>query len=365
MNEHSPDQTPLCLNRRGVLGLALATLAIPGVGRSQGGRTIKLLHASPAALPLWSVTFLAEDLGFYKEEGLNFERIRLNNGPASMTALLAGEGGANAATPGEMLAANARGQAVKVLESYTRTDAYTLIVSKEFAEKHKITAQSSLKDREAALKAARGARIGITAPGSATDLMARLAVKQVGMDPAKDVAIVPLQASANAVAALSNNAVDAGITLSPFTEQAIAEFGAVPLLSVATGELREGARLQGQCLQARPQDVDANPELYASLVRADLRALRVILEKPDQARDQLRKTRFANFKEEIWPSIWKNQLPTFSTPFVTRDAMRAWLETGSISGNPDPSKYPYDDIIDMRFVNEGLKKLNWSLPSRK
>lgn len=347
----------------GAIGAILS--GAPAIVHAQAARTIKLLHPSPAPLPLWSVTFLAEDLGFYKNEGLNVERIKLNNGPSAMTALLAGEGDASMATPGEMLAANARGQRVKAIMSYTRTDAYSLLVSKQFSEKHKITAKSPLKDREAALKAAKGVRIGITAPGSATDLMARAALRQVGLDPLKDAAIVPLQSSGNAVAAIANNAVDACITLSPFTEQTIVDFGAVSLLTAATGELREAFRLQGQCLQARPDDMKARPDVYASLVRADVRALRVIIEKPDQARDILRKTRYANIREDIWPTVWRSQLRTFASPFVTRDGMRAWLETGTIQGNPDPVTYPYQEVIDMSNVLAALKKIEWGMNGGK
>ena len=348
--------------RRGVLAVAAtAALGFPHIARAQA-RTVKLIHAAPAALPLWSVTFLAEDLGFYKDEGLAVERIRLNNGPSAMTALLSGEGTASMATPGEMLAANARGQKVKAIVSYTKTDAYSILVSKSFAEKHKVTAQSPLKDREAALRSSRGAmRIGITAPGSATDLMARSAVRQVGLDPAKDVNIVPLQSTSNGIAALTNNAIDAVVTLSPFTEQTVAEFGAVPLLSVATGEIREAYRLQGQCLQARPDDMAARPEVYAALVRADVRALRVILEKPDQARDILKRTRYGFVKDDVYPAVWKNQLRTFVSPFVTQEGMRAWVESGTIAGNPDPITFPYGDVIDMRFVLDALKKTGWVL----
>lgn len=365
--KQNTSQTQRCAgpNRRQVLGAGAALMGIPALVHAQAARSVKLLHASPAPLPLWSVTFLAEDLGFYKDEGLAVERIKLNNGPAAMTALLAGEGTASMATPGEMLAANARGQRVKAIMSYTKTDAYSILVSKQFAEKYKITAQSPLKDREAALKAAKGVRIGITAPGSATDLMARAAARQVGLDPAKDVAIVPLQSSGNAIAAMANNAVDACVSLSPFTEQTIAEFGAVPLLTVATGELREAFRLQGQCLQARPDDMKARPEVYSALVRADVRALRVIIEKPDQARDVLRRSRYSNIKEDIWPTVWKNQLRTFVSPFVTRDGMRAWLETGTIQGNPDPVNFPYPDVVDMSYVFDALKKINWVLAGGK
>jgi NitT/TauT family transport system substrate-binding protein len=120
-------------------------------------------------------------------------------------------------------------------------------------------------------------------------------------------------------------------------------------------------RLQGQCLQARPSDMTARPELYEALVRADVRALRVIMEKPDQAKDVLKKTHYTYIKDEVWPTVWRNQLRTFVSPFVTQEGMRAWVESGTIVGNPDPVTFPYAEVIDMRFVVEALKKIGWVL----
>jgi hypothetical protein len=45
--------------------------------------------------------------------------------------------------------------------------------------------------------------------------------------------------------------------------------------------------------------------------------------------------------------------------------MKAWIESGTIQGNPDPAKFNYDSVIDMRFVNEGLKKLNWQVADKR
>jgi NitT/TauT family transport system substrate-binding protein len=358
------------VSRRHVLqwGAAGAVAGMLPMSRSAfaetpGAGSIRLIHASPAILVLWSVTFLAEDMGYYRDEGLEFERIPLNGGPAAMTALLAGEGEANCSAPGELLSANARGQRVKVIESYTNSDAYTLVVTKAFADKHGVTAASSLTDRQAALKAATGAKFGITAPGSHTDLATRMALTQVGLDPAADATIVPLQNIVNVSSALAQGAIDGGFMLSPFTEQITAEFGVVPLLSIAAGDIPAASRLQGQVLEARPEDIDAHADSFAAMVRADLRALKMIIESPDEARDKLRVTRFGKVNEAIWPAVWAGQLPTFRTPYVKADSLKAWIETGTIGGNPDPATFPYDEIIDMRFVDAGLKVIDWTPPA--
>ena len=355
------------MTRRETLGFGLGTmaglvLAVPGTARAQGGlKPLKLFHAAPITLGLWSVTYLAEDMGLYKEEGLALTRVGLANGPTAMAALLSGSGDANASAPGEVIAAAGRGQPLKILMSYSNSNGLTLVCTKAFAERHKLTAKSSVAEREAALKSAKGTRYGITSPGSQTDLFTRMAIKQVGLDPATDAQIVPLQNTANGLAALSKGGIDCLMALTPIAIQAQFEFGAIALLAVANGEVRAGARLQGQVSMARTQDVEANQDTFASMVRAEVRALRHIIEKPVEARDLLRKTRFANVKEEMWPAIWQAELPTFRSPYVTKDAISAWIETGMVGGASDAAQYPYDKLIDMRFVTAATAKIGWQV----
>lgn len=355
------------ISRRSLLQLGAAAGAFAGASTlpatrlfAAGSQTVKVIHASPATLLVWSVSYLAEDMGYYREEGLEVERLGLGGGPAAMTALLAGEGSGNISAPGECLSANARGQRIKIIEAYTRSDPYAICVTKAFADANGIAADSPREQREKALAAMKGKRIGVTAPGSNTDLVVRMALSQVGLDPARDVTVVPAGSIVNIISALSQGGLDGGALLAPFTEQAGVEFGSVPLLTIAAGDIPQAGRLQGQVLEARPQDLEDNRELFAAFVRADLRALKFLQEDPDGARDKLRASRFSNIDEAIWPNVWASSLPIFASPYVPEDSIRAWIETGTIGGNPDPQSFPYGEIIDMSLVDEGLAKIGWS-----
>lgn len=355
------------ISRRQLLQLgaaagAFASASALGATRllAAGSDKVKIIHASPATLLVWSVSYLAEDMGYYKEEGLEIERVGLGGGPVAMTALLAGEGTVNVSAPGECLAANARGQRIKIIQAYTRSDPYTLSVTKAFADANGVTAASPREQREKALIAMKGKRLGITAPGSNTDLVTRMAIQQVGLDPTSDVTIVPTGSIVNIISALAQGGLDGGVLLAPFTEQATAEFGAVPLLSIAAGEIPQAGRLQGQVLEARPQDLEEKRDLFAAFVRADLKALKFLHENPNGARDKLRETRFPKIADTIWPAAWASALPIFASPYVPKDSIQAWIETGTIGGNPDPKTFPYDEIIDMSLVDEGLQKIGWA-----
>jgi NitT/TauT family transport system substrate-binding protein len=351
----------------GLTTLAAPTLAACAGGGSNGRRssTVKLIHASKDPLVLWSVTYLAEDKGFYKDEGLNIERVLLAGGPAAMTGLLSGAGQANLSAPGELLSAVTKGQKLKVLMAHTNSMPSILVVSSKFAAQAGVTADSSLEDRQAAVGRVKGGRFGITAPGSQTDGFTRLALKQAGLDPAKDAKIVPLQTAANSLAALANDQIDGFIGVPPAAEKAVHELQAVPLLVNQAGEIRGGDRFQGMTMQARREDVESNPDLYAALVRADVRALRTLVEDPDAAGALLRKARFGKLEEPIWTMTWGLVQKSWGSPVVTQDSLDAWFQAGLVNGgDADGSGFPFGDVIDMQFVNNAVKEIAWT-PQQK
>jgi NitT/TauT family transport system substrate-binding protein len=359
------------LTRAGALGLgALLANGLVACGdepgatsTSSGGvTTVKLIQPSDVTLVLWSVDYLSEDLGLYKDEGLAVKRVPLLGGPVALQGLLSGAGAGNISTPGEMLGAIAKRQPVKALMSHTNLTAATLVVSKAFAAKLGVTAEDPAADRVAALAKAKGARYGITTPGSQTDGFTRMALAQAGLNPDKDARIVPLQNAANSLAALQNGRIDGFMALSPVTENAIIKLGAVPLLAVTKGDVKDAYKLQGQTLMARAADIEAHPELYTKLVRANVRALKSLLDDPDKARDTLRAKRFADADAKTWSLMWENNLASWKSPYVSPAALGAWISGGLVADQSDVAKFPLGDAIDTRFVDDAVKSLNWSAP---
>lgn len=336
-----------------------ACSAGPAAGGGAASGKATLIHASKDPLVLWAVTYLAEDQGFYKEEGLTVDRVVLGGGPAAMAALLSGAGQANLSAPGELLAAVGKGQKLKTLLAHTNSMPSLLVVSREFAAKVGVTAESSLADRRAAIGKVKGGRFGITAPGSQTDGFTRLALKQAGLDPVTDARIVPLQTAANTLAALANGQIDGFVGVPPSAEKAVTELQAVPLLLNQAGEITGGERLQGMTMQARAQDVEANPDLYRALVRADVRAMRALVEDPAAAGTLLRRTRFGQLEEPIWNYAWTLIQKAWGAPQITRDSLAAWFDFGLVADG-NGATFPYDDVIDMRFVDEALASTGWS-----
>jgi NitT/TauT family transport system substrate-binding protein len=370
------------LSRRGFLGRAggLGATALFGsvlvaCGDSDGGAAaqsdggskldkVKITLPSDVTLVLWSVDYLSEDLGYYKDEGITVERMPFGGGPLAMQGLLSGAGAGTLQTPGEFLGALAKNQKLKALMSHTNAIGARMVVSERFAQRLGVTPDDSIEAKIAAIGSVKGARYAISAPGSQTDGLTRMMLKQSGLDPDGDARIIPLQTGANYLPALANDRIDGFVSGdSPVPELAILEHKAVPLLSVPDGEIRGAERLAGQTLVARASDIEANPERFAKLVRANVRALQTLLDDPEKARDLLRKTRFGDVDRKIWELMWRNNLPTWRSPYVATESLAAWVENGLIPGTSDPGELPLDDAIEPRFVEDAVKSIGWDAPT--
>lgn len=349
----------------GAGGFVAATAGLTACGptgaKATAGGKVKLIHASQDPLVLWAVTYFAEDAGYYKREGLDVQRVLLAGGPPALTALLAGNGMANLSSPGELIAAVGQGRDLRVLMAHTNAMPGIVVVSKAVADRVGITADSPLAERQKALAKIRMPKIGITAPGSLTDAIGRLAVAQAGLAPATQARIVPLGTASNSIAALAKNQIDGFFGFSPGAETAISEIGAVPLLVNQSGEIKGGDRLQGMTVQARAKDVEANSDTYKAVVRADVRALKSLVEDPVEAGKLLRRTRFSKLPQDVWDMTWKRIQATWGSPYVTADSLAAWFDAGLIDrGKADGKGFAYDKVIDMTFVDDAVSALNWT-----
>ncbi|SHK10209.1 ABC-type nitrate/sulfonate/bicarbonate transport system, substrate-binding protein [Pseudonocardia thermophila] len=344
----------------GASALAACASPDPDPAAAASGK-VKLTHASMDPLVLWAVTYLAEDRGLYREEGLEIERVPLGGGPPALAALLTGAGQANLSAPGELLAAVGKGQELKVLMAHTNSMPSLFVVSREYAAKIGITGDSPVEERRIAIGRVPGGRFGITAPGSQTDGFTRLALRQAGLDPATQAQIVPLQNGANMLAGLANGQIDGFVGVPPVGEKAVVEFGAVPLLLNQAGEIEGGQRMQGMTMQARAEDVEAHPDLYRALVRADVRAMRELVEDPAGAGELLRRTRFGQIEEPVFAYAWDLIQRAWGSPYVTADSLTAWFDLGLVA-DANPAGFPFDEVLDMRFVDEALGSLGWTPP---
>ena len=197
--------------------------------------------------------------GFFKDEGIDLEIIFMPANLAS-TAVQAGDVDYNGAVTGTIGAA-VRGQPMKVL-LFTVAKPFLFLVSKK-----------DIKD----IKQLKGKKIAGSSPGGSATLLANLALKQIGLEPGKDVSV--LQMSGNAasrLAVLESGVVEASLLSVP--ENIIAaEKGYNELLFL--GDIVEFPQNGFGTSEKRIRE---NPDEVYRMVRATLRGLQFIWEKNNQ-----------------------------------------------------------------------------------
>jgi NitT/TauT family transport system substrate-binding protein len=197
--------------------------------------------------------------GFFKDEGIDLEIIFMPANLAS-TAVQAGDVDYNGAVTGTIGAA-VRGQPMKVL-LFTVSKPLLFLMSKK-----------DIKD----VKQLKGKKIAGSSPGGSATLLANQALKQIGLEPGKDVSV--LQMSGNAAsryAVLESGVVDASLLSVP--ENIIAlEKGYHELLFL--GDVIEFPQ---NGFGTSDKRIRESPDEIYRMVRATLRGLQFIWDKNNQ-----------------------------------------------------------------------------------
>jgi len=197
--------------------------------------------------------------GFFKDEGIDLEIVFM---PANLSsaAVLNGDLDYNGAVTGTIGAA-VRGQPMKVL-LFTVAKPLLFLMSKK-----------DIKD----IKQLKGKKIAGSSPGGSATLLANQALKQIGLEPGKDVSV--LQMSGNAAsryAVLESGIVDASLLSVP--ENIIAqEKGYHELLFL--GDVVEFPQNGFGTSEKRIRE---NPDEVYRMVRATLRGLQFVWDKNNQ-----------------------------------------------------------------------------------
>ena len=159
----------------------------------------KIRVGYPAPVGNFLTLPLAQKKSFFREEGLDAEIIRIRP-PASYAALANGDIDYYAGIGGAAVAAATRGVPIRVVACFVPTLPFILIARPE------IKSVQELK----------GKTIMIGVPGGSPDLIARMMLKHFGLDPEKDMKLLPGGPSDARLVALKEGLVTATVVGPPF-----------------------------------------------------------------------------------------------------------------------------------------------------
>jgi len=242
--------------------------------------------------------FIAQEKGYFKEEGLDTELFLFNNSGEGLNAIIAGKldaGSFGTATP---LAFIAKGSDLTIFGG-------------QMSEGHAIIAKPENADEFKDIKNFKGKKIA-TVRLATGDIVFRGGFTDAGIDWKKDLVINELESPAAVLEAVKKGSVDAGVVWTPYRK--IAEDQGLKLVKFS-GEVHDMEN-HPCCRQvALTERIKENPEKYEKFTAALIKAYKFYKTNRDETIDILSKY-----------------------VKIDKDILEAETYGEHISSNPDPNK---------------------------
>ncbi|MBM3739347.1 MAG: ABC transporter substrate-binding protein [Acidobacteria bacterium] len=328
-----------------VAGAMLGGLLLASGGRAEAQETLKARWAAAPPGFFATIVFVASERGFFKQEGVDVERVQFRGGGPARDALIAGEVDFADFVPSHVPLARLRQRPVKIIASLLNREFYSLIVREE------------LRGRVTTLKDLKGLTIGATAPGSGAEVQLRRVLRRGGLDPARDVNIVYLGGLDTAYPAFRAGKVDALMMWQPAPAMAEVHRTGYTLFDFTDPEQHAqvvGApEAMGYILATREEVIQKNPELVRRVIGALNRAAKWIHENPTEAIvDAVAKPYFPGVERDVVAVAIKGFLGSMPkdvglSATAYRAAIEPLVEAKILSG-----MVPFAEAVDTRFAGE-------------
>ena len=240
------------------LAISLSALLITAAGGQAQTGLRKVRVSIPGANVTYLPFYAAKLNGYYKEQGLDVEFIQMSANLAS-TAVLTGDIDYNGAVTG-VVGAAIKGQPIKAVIFTMRSPVQGLM------------AKSEIKD----LQQLKGRKIGVSSPGSTTDIATRFILRQQGFEFGRDYSIVYVATEGGRLAALEAGVLDAAMLSVP--ENIIARQKGLNELAFS-GDFIEFPQ---NGFGASSKKIKENPDEVYGMVRATVRGLMFVSDKKNK-----------------------------------------------------------------------------------
>ena len=238
----------------GVVPMAVRAQALekPKLTIAVGGKN--LLYYLPLTI--------AESLGYFKAEGLDVTIADFAGGSRALQAVVGGSADVVSGAFEHTLNMQAKGMKLRAFVLQGRAPQIVMGINPKTMPNYKTIADL------------KGKKIGVTAPGSSTNVMANFVLAKGGLK-SSDVSIIGVGAANGAVAAMRSGQIDAISNLDPVITL-LQRSGDLKIISdtriVAESEKVFGGPMPAACLYAPQAFLDKNPNTAQALANAIVRA---------------------------------------------------------------------------------------------
>ncbi len=279
---------------------------------------------------------IARREGFYNQEGLNTELVRIQPN-IGITALVNGEV-EFATTQGSVVRAAAKGIPLKSVAIIADRPVYYLVARPAF------TSMASLKGKNKPI-------IGINSLGGSVHMITKELLAHFGLSPDRDVAIIVSGDNQTSLQAVQLGRIDA--TLIPIPWQTQAKKLGLKVLSYA-GDFVQVA-LGG--IGASDKLIQKRPDLVKKFIRSTLRGIAFVRDKSNKERVLGAITQWFGIDQEVAKDSYDQMILAFPINGMTSpEVLRKDLEIAQQLGGAQ-ADVPLSRVVDFRLLHEVQKEL--------
>jgi NitT/TauT family transport system substrate-binding protein len=333
-----------------VLGLVLLGLTAGTALAVEAPETPKLTIAvGGKGLFYYLPLTIAERLGYFKDEGLEVTIADFPGGAKALQSLVGGSADLVSGAYEHTINMQAKGQMIRSVVVQGRYAGIVLGLTKERAAQYRSPADL------------KGLKVGVTAPGSSTNIFVNALLAKAGLKP-DAVSIIGVGAGAGAVAAVQKRQVDAMANLDPVVN--LLEVSGDMVAKVDTRTLEDQKALYGAdyaagVIYSREDFIQKNPRTVQAVVNAMVRALRWIQKAtPEQIVATVPPEYYGDQKAMYRVALGKNFAsfsPDGQMNMAAAQNVYAMLKTFEPSVQA-AGKIDLARTFDNRFVAEALKR---------
>src|SRR5438552_1087531 len=250
------------------LSIALLAALLISASGAEAQQTVKIgTTPSFVFLPL----YVAEQLGYFKAEGITAQFVDFEGGAEVTTAMVGGSIDAGGTMVERPLILAEKGFGAKNLDALeTRSPLHVVLRANHPAKE---------------VKDLKGSRLGMTRAGSGTHLSLRELLKDAGLEADRDVAIIAIGGVSSANAALKAGQVDGFMGGEPATAIAVHQLKlARYFLDPRMGQGPKFLQFMTfPTVQVSDRFIQANPQAAEKIVRAIVKTLKRMREDPEAA----------------------------------------------------------------------------------
>ena len=206
---------------------------------------------------------IAEQKGFFKDEGLDVKILDFPGGSKALQALIGRSADIVSGGFDHTIMMQTRGQRIKAFLVQGKTPAISLVIAKKKIDTWE--GVSSLK----------GWKIGVTSPGSSTNMFVNALLSKAGLS-VEDVSIIGVGTGQSAIAAIMAGHIDALANVEPAISILLRGSHArevVETISEAGSEMVYGASIPSASLYTKESYIDKNPDIILAVTKAMKKSL--------------------------------------------------------------------------------------------